>query len=67
MEATIQLSVAQLREIIELAEINLKRDDSLSNTVEIYKIKECETHTGGDTIRVYQKSGYAECVGTQLL
>lgn len=67
MEATIQLSVAQLKEIIELAEINLKNDDSLSNTVEIYRIKECETHTGGDTIRVYQKSGYSECISKNIL
>ncbi len=62
----IQLTIDTLKKIIHQAEIQAGFDSSLSTTVEIALINECDTHTGSDQVGVKIKSGFQECDGKWL-
>ena len=61
-----QVTIAQLKRIIEAAERAKKHDSSLSETMEIEVTNECKTHLGGDIIGVSIKSNYSECYNTSI-
>ena len=61
METRIQVTIKNLKQIITDAEIMREGDDSLSDTIEIFCLKECETHTGSDLLSANVLSSYAEC------
>jgi len=63
---TIQLTIKDLKKIIEDAEMMKKYDSSLSDTLEINQLKECDTHTGSDLISVNIKSSYQECTSKSV-
>ena len=58
----LQIGLAKLKAIIDVAEQNIERDSSLSETVTIKVVEKIDTHLGDDKIVIHQKSGYAECV-----
>jgi hypothetical protein len=64
--AKMQISLDHLKKIIYNAETELKYDASLSKTLMFELDKECDTHTGSDSIRVTIKSSYAECIGREI-
>lgn len=57
----IQITIRTLKQIIEDAEMMRKYDASLSDTIELSSLRECDTHTGSDLIAANLKSNYAEC------
>lgn len=57
----IQLTLQQMRAIIDNAENKQKYDCSLSDTVIITVINETDRHTGGDTINAELVSNYQDC------
>ena len=61
-----QVTIEQLKRIIEAAERAKKHDSSLSETLEIEVTNECKTHLGGDMIGVSIKSNYSECYNTSI-
>ena len=61
-----QVTIAQLKRIIEAAERAKKHDSSLSETLEIEVTNECKTHLGGYMIVVSIKSDYSECYNTSI-
>ena len=66
MKVTMQLTIEQMENIINAAKAAKLKDSSLSDTVEIERTRECDTHTGGDMVGVTLKSNYAECVGESI-
>jgi hypothetical protein len=63
---TIQIKIDDLKKIIERAEEEITHDSSLSSTLKIDLINECDTHTGSDELLVTVKSSYQECIGYEL-
>lgn len=63
---TISISVETLKALIEEVETLQTMDSSLSSTIEITLIKQCDTHLANDKIECWLKSNYAECIGTKL-
>lgn len=63
---TIQIKIDDLKKIIERAEEEITHDSSLSSTLKIDLINECDTHTGSDAVLVTVKSSYQECIGCEL-
>ena len=61
-----QITIKTLKKIIEDAESLRKHDASLSETIELFEIKESQTHCGEGFIKAILKSNYAECVGSSL-
>ena len=66
MKTQIQVTVGQLEKIIEAHKAAVKRDSSLSDTIEIEVTRKSDLHLGGDMIGVNVKSNYAECDGTTI-
>ena len=62
----IQMTLSTLQEILDNAREAKKYNTSLSNTVVIELLQECDTHTGNDGISVEQLSDYAECYGKNI-
>ena len=58
---SIQLSIEELERILAEAKLMRHRDSSLSNTIQLTRIKETDTHNGSDLVTASLKSGYAEC------
>lgn len=63
---TVQLTIRALKEIIRQAESLQEADSSLSSTIEITQDKECETHLGNDSVTIFLKSSYSECIGKHI-
>jgi len=64
--ASIQISLVQLRNLLEVAEIAKGGNSSLSDTVSIQVIEPTDTHTGTDKLRFELLCSYAECDGQFL-
>jgi len=62
----LQIEIDKLEAIVKAAKEAQKRDSSYSNTVTIEVTKQCDTHTGSDTLGVWIKSGYGECNGESI-
>lgn len=62
----IQLTLQQMRSIIEKAENKQKQDNSFSDTVIITVLKETDYLTGGDEIVAHLVSGFQECNSYQI-
>jgi len=67
MKNKLQITIEDLKKIIEEAEVAKKFNASLSNTIEIYLLRETDTHTGSDLISADIKSGYQECNSFHLM
>ena len=63
---TIKITIRDLKSIIENAEMLIKYDSSLSDTIELKQLSECDTHNGSDAITAHLKSSYRECVGSAI-
>jgi hypothetical protein len=56
----IQLTLQQMRAIIEKAENMQAKDDSFSNTVIITVLEGCKRYTGGDEVVVHLVNGFQD-------
>jgi hypothetical protein len=63
----IQITLKDLEQIIQIAKKRKNNDSSLSETIELVKVHDSETHCGNDSIEVNLKSGFAECYSTKLI
>jgi hypothetical protein len=66
MKTTIQLSIHQLKNLIEVAEEAKKKDDSLSSTIEIVLIRHTDYLTGTDKVEYKLISSYQDANGQFL-
>lgn len=57
----IQLTIQELKEIIECAEDMQKYNSSLSNTLEFELKSKTDTYNGNDRVLIDLKSIYSEC------
>ena len=62
----IQMTISTLQEILENARESKKIDGSLSNTILIQQLEECETFNGNDKISAIQLSSYQDGIGKQI-
>jgi hypothetical protein len=66
MKNSIQITITDLEKILAMAKQKIANDSDLSRTIEITRVKECDTHLGSDTCRVFVKSSYAECNSKEI-
>jgi hypothetical protein len=66
MKTSIQITIRDLKKIIEDAEMLKKLDTSLSDTIELYCLRKCDTHNGSDLLSANIHSSYSECNSTSI-
>lgn len=57
----IQIDLETLEKIVSEVKLQVAQDSSLSRTVILERLKETDSHTGEDEIKIYQVSSYSEC------
>ena len=62
----VQLKISDLEAIIKAAKTQVESKDYLTATIEIKQVSKCDTHAGSDTVNVFVKSAYAECISEPL-
>lgn len=66
MKTKIQISLETLERIVSEIKLQATNNPSLSKTVLIEQVKEVDTYTGEDEIKVWQLNSYAECDETLI-
>ena len=67
MKTKIQISLETLERIVSEIKLQAGKNSSLSKTVLIEQVKEVDTYTGEDEIKVWQLNSYADCDKTLIL
>lgn len=65
MTPTIQISIKELEQILEIAKTNSNKSEFGSSLI-FQQTKECDTHNGSDQITVLQISAYVDCFSREI-